>query len=196
MISLERAPPPTRRLHTIERTQGWSMLFFFPLQHLSFLRTNDLIPSTLPPRITNDRTLSLWSTRFWMAYVVLQLAHLREDRTLLVKRQRALDKLSSREKLQPQERVEIARRWDAWYNELAVNLSFLPMTIHWSLEKGLFGNDIWVSVLGLAAAIGSFRSGWKATALPPPPPAEPAEDHLSAGSDEPQVTNDTDLSPQ
>jgi hypothetical protein len=159
MISLERAPPPTRRLHTIERTQGWSMLFFFPLQHLSFLRTNDLIPSTLPPRITNDRTLSLWSTRFWMAYVVLQLAHLREDRTLLVKRQRALDKLSSREKLQPQERVEIARRWDAWYNELAVNLSFLPMTIHWSaappspfthiltrrrrsLEKGLFGNDV------------------------------------------------------
>jgi hypothetical protein len=97
-----------------------------------------------------------------MAYVVLQLAHLREDRTLLVKRQRALDKLSSREKLQPLERVELARRWDAWYNELAVNLSFLPMTVHWSaapsplslslyctltrqrrsLEKGLFGNEV------------------------------------------------------
>jgi hypothetical protein len=199
MISLERAPPPTRRLHTIERTQGWSMLAFFPLQHLSFLRTNDLIPSSLPlptrPIKLNDRAVSLWSTRFWMAYVVLQLAHLREDRTLLVKRQRALDKLSSREKLQPLERVELARRWDAWYNELAVNLSFLPMTVHWSLEKGLFGNEIWVSVLGLAAAIGSFRSGWKATALPPPPPAELAEDDVLAGSDEPQVTNDTDSSP-
>ena len=132
MISLERSPPPTRRLHTIERTQGWTMLFFFPLQHLSFLRTNDLVPRRIPT--ANDRTLSLWSTRFWMAYVVLQLAHLREDRALLVKRQRALDKLNAREKLQPLERVELARRWDAWYNELAVNLSFLPMTAHGSVR--------------------------------------------------------------
>ncbi|SRR6266702_1193102 len=172
LISLERAPPPTRRLLTIERTQGWSMLAFFPLQQLSFLRTNDLVPAALPlptpsgkPRhvTINDGAVSLWSTRFWMAYVVLQLAHLREDRALLVKRQRALEKLSAREKLQPQERAELARRWDAWYNELAVNLSYLPMTIHWSalslfsvsvgshrlrnaqsrsLEKGLFGNDV------------------------------------------------------
>jgi len=194
MISLERAPPPTRRLLTIERTQGWSMLAFYPLQHLSFLRTNDLIV----PRV-DDRAVSLWSTRFWMAYVVLQLAHLREDRALLVKRQRALDKLNSREKLQPQERVELGRRWDAWYNELAVNLSFLPMTVHWSLEKGLFKNDIWVSLFGLAAAIGSFRSGWKATALLPPPPPPPltelSEGDASAVSDEPQVTNDTHSSP-
>ena len=95
-----------------------------------------------------------------MTYIVLQLAHLREDRALLVKRQRELDKLSSREKLQPQERAELVRRWDAWYNELAVNLSFLPITIHGSappppfpshaplnekhksLQKGLFGNDV------------------------------------------------------
>jgi len=77
----------------------------------------------------NDGAVSLWSTRLWMAYVVLQLAHLREDRALLVKRQRALEKLSARSKLQPQERAELARRWDAWYNEFAVNLSYLPMTI-------------------------------------------------------------------
>ncbi len=142
LIALERAPPPTRRLLTIERTQGWSMLAFFPLQQLSLLRTNDLVPAALPlpttpsgkaRRVTiNDGAVSLWSTRLWMTYVVLQLAHLREDRALLVKRQRALEKLSAREKLQPQERAELARRWDAWYNELAVNLSYLPMTIHWS----------------------------------------------------------------
>jgi hypothetical protein len=130
MIALERAPPPTRRLLTIERTQGWSMLAFFPLQHLFFLRTNDLVP--VAPVLFDDRAVGRWSSRFWMAYVVLQLAHLREDRALLVKRHRALDKLSAREKLQPQERAELVRRWDAWYNELAVNLSFLPMTIHWS----------------------------------------------------------------
>jgi hypothetical protein len=139
LISLERAPPPTRRLLTIERTQGWSMLACYPLQHLSYLRKHDLIPTTLPlppglpsfgkpRRVTIDgAAVSAWSSRLWAAYIVLQLAHLREDRTLLIKKQRALSRLSSMEK----ERAELARRWDTWRNELAVNLSFLPMTIHW-----------------------------------------------------------------
>ena len=120
------------------------MLMFYPLQHLSFLRTHELIPAALPlpslsgklRRVTiNDPTVSLCSTRLWAAYVVLQLAHLREDRALLLKRQRALNRLSPREKLQPEERAELARRWDSWYNELAVNLSYLPMTIHWYLTS-------------------------------------------------------------
>ena len=33
---------------------------------------------------TIDGAISLWTTRLWMAYVMLQLAHLREDRALLV----------------------------------------------------------------------------------------------------------------
>lgn len=147
LISLERAPPPTRRLLTIERTQGWTMLTFYPLQHLCYLRTHELIPTALPlslpflsssssssakpqPRrevAINKAALSMWSSRLWAAYVVLQLAHLREDRALLLKRQRALNRRSPKEK----ERAELAGRWHAWYNELAVNMSFLPMTIHW-----------------------------------------------------------------
>jgi hypothetical protein len=141
LISLEHTPPPTRRLLTIERTQGWSMLAFYPLQHLSYFRKHDLIPTALPlpavlpsqssvkPRqaTINVAAVSRWSTRLWATYIVLQLAHLREDRTLLIKKQRALKRLGAAEK----EHVELARRWDRWYNELAVNLSFLPMTIHW-----------------------------------------------------------------
>jgi len=153
LISLERTPPPTRRLLNIERTQGWSMLAFYHLQHLSYLRTHDLIPTSVPlptsrllsgfssapgsssgkPRSQqpviniNDAAVSTWSSRLWAVYVVLQLAHLREDRTLLLKRQRALNRLNPGEK----ERAELASRWDAWYNELAANLSYLPMTIHW-----------------------------------------------------------------
>ncbi|KAI0264343.1 hypothetical protein BC834DRAFT_257973 [Gloeopeniophorella convolvens] len=198
LIAMERSPPPTRRLHSIERTQGWSMLAFYPLQHISYFRTHELIPKTLslpslfqkPRQVTiNDTAIGLWSTRLWAAYVVLQLVHLREDRILLLKRQRALNRLSPRAQLQPQERTELARRWDAWYNELAVNLSFLPMTIHWSLEKGVFKNDIWTSLFGLAAAVASFRSGWKATAQPHPtePPSliESAVEEPLAASEKP-----------
>jgi len=179
------------------------MLAFYPLQHLSYFRKHDIIPTSLPlpavlpsqssgkPRraTINVAAVAQWSSRLWATYVVLQLAHLREDRTLLIKKQRALSQLSSVGK----ERAELALRWDRWYNELAVNLSFLPMTIHWSLEKGLFKNDAWISLFGLAAAIASFRNGWKATALPPskpstepPSPPEPEEEDTSRISEKQQ----------
>jgi len=186
LISLEHAPPPSRRLLTIERTQGWSMLAFYPLQHLSYFRKHDLIPTASPlpaglpsqssekPRraTLSNAAVALWSSRLWATYVVLQLAHLREDRTLLIKTQRALSRLSSVEK----ERAELARRWDKWYNELAVNLSFLPMTIHWyvsvpfhsrltyphtiqfrSLEKGLFKNDVNTALCYLCCTVFILR---------------------------------------
>ncbi|KAH9048689.1 hypothetical protein EDB84DRAFT_160566 [Lactarius hengduanensis] len=101
LIALERAPPPTRRLLTIERTQGWSMLAFFPLQQLFLPPHERPRPRRAPPphprpespaaspsttaRSRCGRRASGWR------YVVLQLAHLREDRALLVKRQRALE---------------------------------------------------------------------------------------------------------
>ncbi|THH15342.1 hypothetical protein EW146_g5122 [Bondarzewia mesenterica] len=182
LISLERSPPPTRSLLTIERAQGWSMLAYYPMEHLYYLLAHDIIPSSIPlpslpfirsassssiqpspskeapsPALTlslNSTSLSLWSCRFWAVYVVLQLAHLREDRTLLLKRERAL----SKEKVKGLEHEELKARRDAWWNELAVNLG--------SLEKGLFKNNIWESVFGFVAALASFRSGWKATALP------------------------------
>ncbi|KAH9998938.1 hypothetical protein BJV77DRAFT_1058526 [Russula vinacea] len=185
LISLERAHPPTRRLLTIERTQGWTMLAFYPLQHLSYFRKHDLVPATLPFPPAFPPAVSLWSSRLWATYVVLQLAHLREDRTLLIKKRRALSRLSSVEK----ERAELARRWDTWYNELAVNLSFLPMTIHWSLEKGLFKNDAWISFFGLVAAIASFRNGWKATALPPSTPSTPLSPPEPETEDTPRISD-------
>lgn len=117
------------------------MLTFYPLQHLSYFRKHDLIPAALPlPAVLSSQSsgkpheatinvaaVSRWSTRLWATYIVLQLAHLREDRALLIKKHRAVKRLGSAEK----ERAELAGQWDRWYNELAVNLSFLPMTIHW-----------------------------------------------------------------
>ncbi|VDB83761.1 unnamed protein product [Peniophora sp. CBMAI 1063] len=183
LVALERAPPPTRKLLNIERTQGWAMLAFYPLDHLYYLITHGVMsPSiSLPlPVVAEKRSttfdankyelsptkLTLWSTRCWSVYVILQLLHLREDRALLIKRQRALKKVRG------PEHAEIKRRWDAWYNELAVNLAYLPLTIHWSLEKGLIKNDFLVNLFGLAAALGSFRAGWKAHARPTEPSEE------------------------
>ncbi|TFK27502.1 hypothetical protein FA15DRAFT_666350 [Coprinopsis marcescibilis] len=184
LVSLERNPPVTRTLLTIERLQGWSMLGYYPLEHLYYLVSHKIIPSTItfplsslsakPRKLNLDAgKLSLWSTRFWAAYVFLHIAHLFEDRKLLIQKQRALRKFKGTG-LTSEEKIEISQRWDAFWSEVVINLGNLPLTIHWSLENGLIKNEFWVNLLGFITAVASFRSGWKATALPPAPPSPPA----------------------
>lgn len=54
-----------------------------------------------------------------------------------------------------------------------------------SLEKGLFKNEVWVGVFGMIAAVASFRSGWKATALPSAPAAAAPAPSAPDGQAEP-----------
>ncbi|KAI6042587.1 hypothetical protein EDC04DRAFT_3108713 [Pisolithus marmoratus] len=175
MISMERNPPPTRALLNIERLQGWSMLVYYPLEHLYYLRIHDLIPAAIPSIISltgrgsrkislNAGKLAMWSCRAWAAYVVLQFAHLLEDRKLLLMKERHLKKGKD---VSAEERKDLGRRWDVFWNEVIANTANLPLAIHWSLEKGFFSNDLWPTIFALVNAMASFRSGWKATALSP-----------------------------
>lgn len=141
LISLERTPPATRNLLTLERLQGWSMLAYYTLEHLSYLLFHGVIPSKVPNILSffssSDRQISLdanglsiWSCRFWALYVFLQFAHLREDFILLRARQKNLRKgkgtgLSSIEK------KELQQRWDAYWSDFVTNLGYLPLTVHW-----------------------------------------------------------------
>ncbi|KAF9004049.1 hypothetical protein BDQ17DRAFT_1355418 [Cyathus striatus] len=168
LINLERTPPATRNLLTTERLQGWSMLAYYPLEHMYYLISSGILPAKKPIKL-DANWLGLWSCRFWMVYVVLQFFHLREDRKLLQLRQRTLKKAKG-SGLTTEDKQELNQRWDAYWSELITNIGNFPLTIHWSLEKGLFRNDIWVGLFGTVAAVASFRAGWKATALPPPPP--------------------------
>ncbi|RDB25918.1 hypothetical protein Hypma_006765 [Hypsizygus marmoreus] len=203
LISLERNQQPTRNLLTIERLQGWSMLACGPLEQLAYLCSHGIIPSTLPnivslfsssakPITLDANVLGIWSTRFWALYVVLQFAHLREDRKLLQLRQRNLRKVKG-VGLTVAEKQELRQRWDGYWSELITNLGYLPLTIHWSLEKGLFKNEIWVGVFGLIAAVASFRSGWRATALPSPP-STPDIAEKSEPVEQPEITIGYDVS--
>ncbi|KAF5359846.1 hypothetical protein D9756_003509 [Leucocoprinus leucothites] len=192
LISLERNPQPTRNLHVIERLQGWAMLAYYPLEHLSYLGSHGILPSTIknPLSIVSKRkfinldpsVLGLWSCRFWAVYVFLQFAHLHEDRQLLQLRQKALRKAKGTG-LTPSEKQELAQRWDAWWSEVVVNLGYLPLTIHWSLKQGLFKDDIWIAAFGLVAGVTSFRSGWRATAPPSSSSAVPTSTSTSGKTD-------------
>jgi hypothetical protein len=143
LISLERNPPPTRNLLTIERIQGWSMLAYYPLEHIYYLNTQGIIPHSIPSPLSlfssnpkhrmkiNPGWAVTWSCRCWALYVALQLLHIAEDRQLLLKRERMLKKAKDFGPAAAAEKAELRKKWDALYNELVLNLSNLPMALHW-----------------------------------------------------------------
>jgi len=183
LIALEKKPPQTRTLLTIERLQGWAMLGYYPLEHLSYLVGHGIVgrsvanplaflSARLPRRLRLDAgALGMWSCRFWALYVFLHIAHLIEDRKLLLQRHRALKK-SKPSGLSAEEKAEIATRWDGYWSEVVVNLANAPLTLHYSLPGGLgvLGDrPLLATILNLIATVAGFRAGWKATALAPAP---------------------------
>ena len=141
LISLERSPPATRNLLTIERLQGWSMLAYYPLEHVYYLASHGIIPTvfTSPLSLFTSKkrklsldlsTFGLWSCRCWAVYVVLHFAHLLEDRKLLKQRYNSLRKAKGTGLTQG-EKFEIRQRWDAFWSEVIINLGYFPLTIHW-----------------------------------------------------------------
>ena len=53
--------------------------------------------------------------------------------------------------------------WRAgWTKEIIVNLAYAPLTVHWSLEKGLVG-DLGVGILGSVAGFTRLGALWKNT---------------------------------
>ncbi|KAF5373879.1 hypothetical protein D9758_000634 [Tetrapyrgos nigripes] len=188
LISLERNPHPTKDMLHIERIQAWSMMGFYPLEHLSYLVSHDIIPSQLSSLSLNAGTLGMWSARFWATYVILQIVHLREDRKLLQARTRNYRR-AKRNSLVSGEEGEIQKSWDAYWNEVVINAVNLPLALHWSSKKGFIKSEVLLSILNLVAAIASFRSGWRATARPAPStddfpePLEPVDPATTTGYD-------------
>ena len=133
---MERSSPPTRALLNIERLQGWSMLVYYPLEHLYYLRTHNIIPATIPSlfhrsgKTTNLHVskLAMWSCRAWAVYVLLQFVHLVEDRKLLLRREKHIKKGKD---VSAEEQEDLRRGWDAFWNELVSNTANLPLAIHW-----------------------------------------------------------------
>ncbi|KAI9736921.1 MAG: hypothetical protein M1818_005972 [Claussenomyces sp. TS43310] len=91
----------------------------------------------------------LWSSRFWAAHVALDLYRLAYE--LRTAKQTGGDKV--------QEEPVKAK----WTRQLATNLAWAPLTLHWSRETGLLG-DLGVGLLGTAAGLVDFRERWKDTA--------------------------------
>ena len=171
MISMERTPPPTKLLQQLERLQGWSMVLYCPMEALAYLAMHKVI--TLSNETQNK--LWLWGCRFWAFYVVLQFAHLVEDNRLLRARAKALQQsrgpaTTDEKAVAAEPPTETRRMWaelrerkDMLLSQLWVNIGYLPLTLHWSVEGGFLSNG-WVGVFGTIAGMAGARMNWKATA--------------------------------
>lgn len=118
------------------------MLAYYPLEHIYYLCSHGIIPSSVPtlsslfssnakPIALNTDKIGIWSCRFWALYVLLQFAHLREDRKLLQLRERSLSKAKGKASAVSGELEELRQRWDSYWNEILVNVGYLPLTVHW-----------------------------------------------------------------
>ncbi|WAR58940.1 hypothetical protein PtB15_10B280 [Puccinia triticina] len=167
--SLNALPPSGSKPVQIERLQVISMLIYYPLEHLYFLASKGVLP--LSPRLINKA--ALYSCRAWAAYTLLHFFHLREELKLLEPERRRLLALQAGTDFntprKPSPAVatslqEMEGRRAALINGLIVNLAYTPLSLHWSMPKGLYGSKLITGICGLVAAVAQLRAGWKASA--------------------------------
>lgn len=166
------ATQPKDKQHLmIQKLQAWSMLLYYPLEHLYYLAGKGVFKIS-PARIG---TIAVWSCRFWAAYVVLQIFHIRRsfqllslERTRVVRaaRERVRSGSATSEELQ-QEKADLQRlaaQEKSLKNDCWVQAGYLPLTAHWSLPGGLLPNNVWVGVCGTVAAVAGLKGVWRRTA--------------------------------
>lgn len=137
----------------ITRLQVWSNLIYFPLENLYYFGAHNILP--ISPAKQN--WYSNIGCRFWAAHVVLDLLRLWREHSLRARARKAqqTDATSSKQ--------DRAAEFD-WYRQLIINLGYLPLTVHWSVDGGIGLSDVQVGICGTFAAIGQLLGQWRANA--------------------------------
>ncbi|KAH8653633.1 hypothetical protein BX600DRAFT_440698 [Xylariales sp. PMI_506] len=104
---------------------------------------------------------TLLSTRLWGSYIAIKLvelfweSHKRSQRT-------PAERLAGGKTVSEIETEE--RQWTEDWRKLVVrNMAWFPLTIHWSLEQGIF-SDLAVGAIASIPGVMSIRDIWKKTA--------------------------------
>ncbi|KAF9549420.1 hypothetical protein EC957_003809 [Mortierella hygrophila] len=171
MQYVDNTPSPSPLMLTIDRLQNICNLIYYPLEHIYWLGAHEVIPISMEK--TNK--IAIWSCRFWAAYVVLQFAHLAEEYRLYKNRLQSIQRqiraadLKAKETGEPVDKTVFktemaalkAEKKGLWINTI-INTGYLPLTVHWSLEKSSFP-DVGVGMFGGIAAAAQFYVAWKSS---------------------------------
>ncbi|KAG0357594.1 peroxisomal biogenesis factor 11 [Gamsiella multidivaricata] len=171
MQYVDTQPSPSPLLLLIDRLQNICNLIYYPLEHIYWLGAHEVIPISMEK--TNK--IAIWSCRFWAAYVVLQFVHLAEEFRLHKTRLQSIQGQIKAADKKAKETGEPADK-TVYKTELAalraekkgiiintiINTGYLPLTVHWSLEKSSFP-DVGVGIFGGIAAAAQFYVAWKSS---------------------------------
>ncbi|KAG1470746.1 hypothetical protein G6F56_002501 [Rhizopus delemar] len=164
MNYLEYNQPSSKVALTIERLQNWANIIYYPLEHIYWLGAHQVIP------ISEEKTnkIGMWSCRFWAVYVVLEYGRLAEQYKNLKNRETSLLKRIKSGDIEINEDPEaematIKAERSSMIINTCINTGYLPLTVHWSLERSNFP-DVLVGVFGGFASIFQIYSAWQSTA--------------------------------
>ncbi|KAJ0161094.1 hypothetical protein CTA2_6790, partial [Colletotrichum tanaceti] len=139
----------------LDRAISWlqvtACLLLQSLESSSYLASRGVLPMTPAQRGTAAR----WSVRFWSVFVGSELGRLAVE---ALRRRSAV--ASGRQDVASAE----YREWsDTWTRTLARQMSWFPLTVHWSMDKG-FLPEMGIGLLGSIPGIVQMRQVWKETA--------------------------------
>ncbi|KAK1598970.1 uncharacterized protein LY79DRAFT_665536 [Colletotrichum navitas] len=139
----------------LDRAISWlqvtACLLLQSLETSSYLASKGVLPLTPAQQGKAAR----WSVRFWSVFVGSELGRLAVE---ALRRRSAVS--SGREDVASSEYKEWS---DAWTRTLARQLSWFPLTVHWSMAKG-FVPEMGIGLLGSIPGIVQMRQLWKETA--------------------------------
>ncbi|GBC07050.1 hypothetical protein RclHR1_07200008 [Rhizophagus clarus] len=157
MIHIEHHPPKSSLLLHIERIQNFIMILYYPFEHIWWLAYHKVIS------ISDERMnkIGIWSCRFWAAYVILQFSHLAIEWKLYKIRSRDIIKKvdGDEDDIRKEKRV-IKKTRERIIRDTFINIGYLPLTVHWSIENSTFP-DIGVGIFGTLAAFYQLVGAWK-----------------------------------
>jgi len=126
MIHIEHHPPVTPLLLHIERIQNFTMILYYPFEHIWWLAYHKVI------NMSNARMnkIGIWSCRFWAAYVVLQLWHLAIEWSMHKRRKRdMIKKVDDDEEEIRKEKRALKAEGERIIRDTLINIGYLPLTV-------------------------------------------------------------------
>ena len=149
-----QSPPEDPVLARIALSQVVVNVFYQFLENFAFLAENNVFVDLPGLRQLRQNTVvnkwNVWSSRFWLAHVLLDIGRLGYLRG----------------KKAPENKAAEAQRQEddtEWWKELVVNMAWTPVCLNWSLESTPV-HSVVLGLCGTVAGLIGLRDAWKATA--------------------------------
>ncbi|KAF1837724.1 hypothetical protein BDW02DRAFT_95760 [Decorospora gaudefroyi] len=169
-------PADAGRTEKVLRVLAWSAIVacvgFQVLENGAYLSSKGALTSlswTGDVGKARENAWWVWSSRFWAAYVGVELVRLGVERYCVPMEEKGiLGRADGDGEKEDKIRVEERRRKEGlrkrrWWRDFVSNLAYAPMTVHWSMERGLL-SDWGVGACGIVAGGSLLVDAWRETA--------------------------------